>query len=211
MDSDDGVRGLAELLASRADHPSVTADRLAGSSDAAADLESPVVTHLVEGERPRYCFESHADGVGLGDPDATADPERGGVFLFTDLRAYLLLGLADGDRSLSLPYESIASVDFYQEMSRHRIELAAEGTTYHLWIPASFDREAVSRAVEYATYRRKQEMPDRGSEVPESESGDDSDAPQSVHERLERLGDAKSRGLIDEEEFQHRKEELLDE
>jgi hypothetical protein len=206
MDSDDGARQVAELLATQADHPSVTVERLAGSSDGVADLESPVVTHLVDGECPQYCFESHADGVGLGDPDATVDPERGGVFLFTDLRVYLLVGLADGDRSLSVPYESVTSVDFDHRMGRHRIELVTDETTYYLWIPTSFDREAVSRAVEYARYRRKQETPDR-----ETGAADDPDAPQTVSERLERLGDAKSRGLIDEEEFQRRKEELLDE
>jgi hypothetical protein len=211
MDSDEEAGQLAELLATQADHPSVTVERLAGSNEAVADLESPVVTHLVEGERPQYCFESHADGVGLGDPDATVEPERGGAFLFTDLRVFLLVGLADGDKSLSLPYESVADVDCHPGMDRHRIELAAEETTYHLWIPASFDREAVERAAEYATYRRKQATPDRGSKASASESEGDSDAPQSVHERLERLGDAKSRGLIDEEEFQRRKEELLDE
>jgi hypothetical protein len=173
-----------------------------------ADLESPLVTHLTEGERPQYCFESHADGVGLGDPDATVDPERGGVFLFTDLRAFLLLGLADGDRSLSLPYGSLAGVDAHPGPPRHRIDLAAEGTAYHLWIPGSFDRETVEQPAEYATYRRKQETPDRRNATSAS---DDPDAPQSVHERLERLGDARSRGLIDEEEFQRRKEALLDE
>ena len=208
MDSDEGAAGLAKLLASRADHPSVTADRLAGSSDGVADLESPLVTHLVEGERPQYCFESHADGIGLGDPDATVGPERGGVFLFTDRRVFLLLGLADGDRSLSLPYGSLAGADASPGTRRHRIELAAEGTTYHLWIPASFDREAIEQAAEYATYRRKQETPDARDDSSESEITGDS---QSVHERLERLGDARSRGLIDEEEFQRRKEALLDE
>lgn len=201
----DEARQLAELLASRADHPSVTADRLAGTADAVADLESALVTHLVEDEEPKFCFESHADGVGIGDPNATVEPERGGVFLFTDLRVYLLLGPAGGDKALSLPYESITETDSHYGMGRHRVELEYEGTSYHLWIPTAFDREAVSQAVEYADYRRKQETPDRGSE--ESEG----DGPQSVHERLERLGDAKSRGLIDEEEFQRRKEELLDE
>jgi hypothetical protein len=204
---DDEVRQLAAMFASRADHPSVTTDRLAGTADAVADLESAVVTHLVEGERPQFCFESHADGVGVDDPEATVEPQRGGIFLFTDLRAYLHLGLPDGDKALSLPYESITEVDFHYGMGRHRIELAHEGTSYHLWIPTAFDRDAISRAVEHANYRRKQETPDRGS----GESEARSDGPQSVHDRLERLGDAKSRGLIDEEEFQRRKEELLDE
>ena len=220
----DETRQLAAMLASRADHPSVTTDRLAGTADAVADLESPVVAHLVEGERPQFCFESHADGVGVGDPDATIAPERGGVFLFTDLRVYLRLGLAGGDEALSLPYESITEADSHYEMGRHRIDLAVERTSYHLWIPTAFDRDAVSRAVEYANYRRKQETPDResrGENGTGDEDGDggggadgdggDADGSQSVHERLERLGDAKSRGLIDEEEFQRRKEELLDE
>jgi hypothetical protein len=192
------------MLASRADHHSVTADRLAGTADAVADLESPVVAELVEGEAVKFCFECHPDGISVGDPEATVDPERGGVFAFTDLRVYVRLGLADGDESVSLTYDDVTAADCHEGMRRHRIDLAAGGTTYHLWIPTAFDREDVARAAEYATYRHKQETPDEGGGT--SDSGE----PQSVRERLERLGDAKSRGLIDEEEFQRRKERLLE-
>lgn len=201
---DDEARGLAEMLAARADHHSVTVERLTGTADSATDLESTVVANLVEGETVSFCFESHANGISIGDPEATVDPERGGVFAFTDLRVYLRVGLTDGDRATSLTYDSITGVDFREEMRRHCIELQAEGTTYYLWIPAAFDREDVAQAAEYATYRHKQETHDRGGG--ESDSGE----PQTVRERLERLGDAKSRGLIDEEEFQRRKEQLLD-
>lgn len=197
------TRRRAEMLASRADHPSVTADRLAGTADGVTDLESPVVAHLVDGEEPAFCFESHDRGIGIGDPGATVEPERGGVFLFTDVRVYLQLGLPDGDRALSLSYASITDAEFHPGMRRHRIELAYEGTSYHLWVPTSFDRDSVAQAVEYATYRHKQATPDRGR------GGWSANDAQSVRERLERLGEAKSRGIIDDEEYQHRKEKLL--
>lgn len=205
MSPDDEERRLAELLASQADHSSVTADRLVGTADAIADLDSPVVAHLVDGERVEFCFESHPDGISVGEKEATLSPERGGVFAFTDLRVYLQMGLAEGDKVTSLTYDTVTAVDAHAGMARHRIELCAEGTTYHLWIPTAFDGDAVARAAEYATYRRKQETPDQGGGT--TESGE----PQTVRERLERLGDAKSRGLIDEDEFQRRKERLLDE
>lgn len=201
----DEARRLAEMLASRADHHSVTADRLAGTADGVADLESTVVANLVDGEAVTFCFEAHSDGISVGDPESTVDPERGGVFAFTDLRVYLRLGLADGDRSVSLTYDEITAADSHAGMRRHRLDLHARGTAYYLWIPTTFDREDVTRAAECVAYRHKQETPDRG------DGTSDSGGPQTVRERLERLGDAKSRGLIDEEEFQHRKDQLLDE
>lgn len=206
----DDARGLASMLASRADHRSVTADRLAGTADAVSDLP-PVVSHLVDGEQPEFLFDSDAKGVGIGGPEATVSPERGGVFLFTDLRVYLLLGVGDDDRALSLPYDAIATAVYHRGIRRHRVELATEETSYHLWIPTAFDREGVERAVEYATYRRKQETPDIGGDEADSTAADlDETGAQSVRERLERLGDAHSRGLVDTEEFERRKEELTD-
>lgn len=210
----DDARGLASMLASRADHRSVTVDRLAGTADAVSELP-PVVSHLVDGEQPKFLFDSDAKGVGIGGPEATVSPERGGVFLFTDLRAYLLVGVADDEKALSLPYDAITAATYHRGIRRHRVELATGETSYHLWIPTSFDRDGVKRAVEYATYRHKQETPDTGSD--EAETGTDSAAsdsddggPQNVRERLERLGDAHSRGLIDTEEFERRKDGLTD-
>lgn len=207
----DDARGLASMLASRADHGSVTPDRLAGTADAVADLP-PVVSHLVDGEQPKFLFDSDAKGVGIGGPEATVSPERGGVFLFTDLRAYLLLGVGDDHKALSLPYGAITTAVYHRGIRRHRVELATGETSYHLWIPTSFDREGVERAVEYATYRHKEESPDAGGGEGESEAEIDPDdgGPQSVRERLERLGGAHSRGLIDTEEFERRKEKLTD-
>jgi hypothetical protein len=212
MSPDDEEHRLAELLASQADHSSVTVDRLTGTADAIGDLELPVVAHLVDGEAVEFCFESHPDGISVGNLEDPLRPERGGVFAFTDLRVYLQMGLAEGDKSLSLTYDAVTAVEAHADAgrSRHRIELRAEGTTYHLWIPTAFDGEATVRAAEYATYRRKEETPDRDGETTEAATIE-GDEPQTVHERLERLGDAKSRGLIDEEEFQRRKERLLDE
>jgi hypothetical protein len=192
------------MLADCADHGTVTADRLDGTADAVAGLQSAVVTHLVSGERPKFCFECHEDGVGLGDPENTVEPELGGVYCFTDLRVYLQLGLSDGDKSLSIPYGDISAVHHREGRRRHRIDLAVSDTDYFLWVPSSFDAEDVARAAEYATYRRKAETPDTGA-------GERSRDSQNLQERLKRLGDAKSRGLIDEQEFQHRKEQLLDE
>ncbi|USZ68740.1 SHOCT domain-containing protein [Halorussus salilacus] len=78
-------------------------------------------------------------------------------------------------------------------MRRHRIELDFDAT-----------RE-VERAVEYATCRRKRETPDVGPGASAAER-----EPQTVAERLGRLGDAHSRGLLDTEEFERRKDELMD-
>jgi len=202
----DDARGLAAMLASRADHRSVTADRLAGDADAVADLRRPVIDHLVEGEQPEFCFDAAPAGVGVDDPDETLSPSRGGVFLFTDLRVYLLLGMADGDKSRSLPYESIDRIERRSGGRRHRIELGFEGTRYHLWIAGGYDADDVASAVEYASYRHKRATPDTGDASDWADSG-----PQSVRERLERLGEAHSRGLISTEEFERRKEELMGE
>lgn len=192
------------MLADRADHESVTSDRLDGTADAVSGLRSAVVTHLVDGEKPKFCLECHEDGVGLGDPEATVEPDSGGVYCFTDRRVYLQLGVGDGDESLSIPYGDVSDVHHREGRRRHRIDLAVSDTVYYLWVSASFDAEDVSRAAEYVTYRRKAEAPDTGA-------GEWSRDSQNLRERLERLGDAKSRGLIDEQEFQRRKEQLLDE
>lgn len=202
----DDARGLAAMLASRADHPSVTADRLAGDADAVAELRQPVIEHLVAGEQPEFCFDAAPAGVGVDDPDETLSPDRGGVFLFTDRRIYLLLGMEGGDKSRSLPYESLGRIEAHSGGHRHRIEVGFEGTRYHLWIAGGYDADDVASAVEYATYRRTQETPDTGAGADWADSG-----PQSVRERLERLGEAHARGLISTEEFERRKEELMGE
>jgi hypothetical protein len=202
----DDARGLAAMLASRADHPSVTADRLAGGAEPVAELRRPVIAHLVEGEQPEFCFDAAPAGIGVDDPEETVSPSRGGVFMFTDRRVYLLLGMADGDKSRSLPYESIGCIEGHSGGRRHRIELEFEGTRYHLWIAGGYDADDVASAVEYASYRHTQATPDTGDASDWADSG-----PQSVRERLERLGEAHSRGLISTEEFEHRKEELTGE
>jgi hypothetical protein len=200
------VRRLASMLADQADHESVTADWLAGAADAVADLESAVVTRLESGERPMFCFEVHESGVGIGESVATVEPERGGIYCFTDRRVYVQLGAKGGDETLSVRYRDVSGVRHREGRRRHRIDLRVSETAYFLWVSASVDAADVARAAEYATYRRKAESPDVGGESERS-----SRESQSLRERLERLGDAKSRGLIDEEEFQRRKEQLLDE
>lgn len=200
----DDARRYASMLAERADHWSVTTDRLTGTADAVADLSSALVTALADGERPKFCFEADETGVGFGDPETTVSPERGGVYLLTDRRVYLRLGVGDEDESLSLPYADIAGVRHRHGRRRHRIDLAVSGTRYYLWVSSRFDGDDVTAATEYVHYRHTAETPDSGG------GGSSSGEPQSLRERLERLGDAKSRGLIDEEEFQRRKDELLD-
>lgn len=217
--ADDSARQLAEMLASRADHHTVTADRLAGTAEGVADLERPPVAHLADGERPAFCFACHDDGVSVGDPDDPVGPERGGAIVVTDRRVLVQLGLAAGDETRSVAHGALASVDFHPGVDRHRVELRVGEATYHLWISGAFDRDDVVRAVEYVDFRRKRASPDRSASESDAddgvggggENGSDADGPQTARERLERLGDAKSRGLIDEEEFQRRKEELLDE
>ncbi|WP_132057652.1 hypothetical protein [Halorussus amylolyticus] len=189
--SGEDARGLASMFASRADHDSVTADRLSGSADAVSGLRTPVVGRLVRGEEPKFLFDADEKGVGIGGPEATVSPDRGGVFLFTDLRVCLVVGVGDEDKTLSLAYESVSSASYHRAVRRHRVELAFEGTSYHLWTPTKFDRDAVERAVEYATYRHKQETPDTGGDGMDSEeTASDS---QSQRERLERLGEAHAR------------------
>ncbi|WP_321111183.1 SHOCT domain-containing protein [Halorussus salinisoli] len=162
-----------------------------------------MVTHLADGEEPKFCFESHEKGVGLGNPEATVEPARGGVYLFTDRRVYLQLGVDEDDKSLSVPYADVSDVRHHEGRGCHRIDLAVSDAVYFLWISATFDSDDVVRAAEYVTYRQTAERPDTDG------GGRSSGGPQSLQERLERLGDAKSRGLIDEEEFQRRKEPLL--
>ncbi|UPV73467.1 SHOCT domain-containing protein [Halorussus limi] len=201
----DDARRYASMLAERADHRSVTAERLAGTADAVADLTETLVAVLAEAERPKFCFECGEGGVGFGDPDSTVTPERGGVYLITNRRVYVRLGVGDEDRSLSLPYGEIAGVRHRSGQRRHRIDLAVSGSRYYLWVSPEFDAGDVAEAAEYVSYRHTAETPDSGADDASS------DESQSLRERLARLGDAKSRGLIDEEEFQHRKDELLDE
>lgn len=199
----DDERRMASVLAERADHWSVTTDRLVGAADAVADLRTPIVSHLTDGEEPKFLFECDAEGVGIGSEDATVVPERGGAFVFTNLRVYLLLGVDEEDKALSLRYESVEAARAHEGMRRHRIHVRTEETSYHLWIPTAFDADDVSRAAEYATYQHKRATPDSGGgEVVQKK-------PQSVEDRLERLGDAHSRGLIDTEEFERRKQELV--
>lgn len=198
-------RERAAMLAKRADHWSVTPERLAGSADAVAELQTTVVSHLRNGESPKFCFDCHANGIGIGDPEDSIAPERGGVFVFTDARVYLHLGISETDKSQNLTYESIRAAEVHTGVRKHRIELRLDGTSYHLWIPTTFEEDDLNAAVGYARFQHKQATPDSGDgEIRET-------GPKSVKERLERLGEAHARGLVDTEEFERRRGALLEE
>jgi hypothetical protein len=201
---------MAAALAEQADHGSVTTSRLAGTAEAVASLNTAVVDHLVAGELPQYLFEGTKGTIGIGSPDSLVGPSRGGLFVFTDRRVFMLIGTGDGNKTLSLCYEDVETADYEltEDETAYRLTVATAETDYYPRVPPTYDADDIEQAVEYARYKHKTATPDSDRD-PEEDALTERDE-ESIRERLERLGEARRRELISEEEYQKRRGRLLD-
>jgi len=188
------VRKLAE----RAKSETVTGQRLMGDEK----YFYQVISYLEEGEQPHFLFPLT---MGLTADDALvveAGAEQtvllsnmdGGSCVITDRYTRIVSGKGEW----TIPHNSVVSVDFVGHPALH---VQTSGRTYYIKIAGTFfdEEENLSEA---ATYIREKQR--------ESASGE-SDEDGEPLEKLAKLGELRDRGVITEEEFQEKKQDLLDE
>lgn len=99
----------------------------------------------------------------------------------------------------TIPYDAVDGVDYRKRMVQDRIVIQTSGRTYYSSCAFS-DHADIERFVEYI--RGKREDMDTGS-IGGSQSVDPA-------EQIDKLNQLMEKGAISEEEFQEKKEELLD-
>ncbi|GAB7010068.1 PH domain-containing protein [Halorubrum trueperi] len=165
---------------------------------------------LDDGEAPHYItrgstvdVEGSSAGSSLfGDDRSRKSGTRGWVrSVYTDGRVVVKIPQWLGSDERSIPYDSITSVDLDTGLVNKRISLQTPGQTYHIEAQepgkdqvreiVSFIREKISEANEPDTV------------VAESE-------PDPL-DRIEKLSELHEQGVISDEEFEEKRQSLLDE
>lgn len=119
----------------------------------------------------------------------------------TDKRVAIKIPQFTGNDERSVPYNSITSVDIDTGLVRKRLTLQTPGQTYH--IGAGGTDKAELR--EMAKFIRQKISEANQPEVQQAELEQDSPVDQ-----LEKLSDLHDKGVLTDDEFQEKKEELLD-
>lgn len=176
----------------------VTTERLLGQEQ----YFTNVLPFLEKNEQPHFLFPL-TQGL-LAEPALVVEtgPEQKELLSKTDggtvviSNRYIRIHSSKGE--WTIPYNSVASVDFVGHPALH---IQTSGRTYYIHIAGThFDEEEnLSEAVNYI-----REMQRNSRENPQSTSESD------PIDQLERLSELKDKGVVSEEEFQTKKQEILD-
>lgn len=189
----DDVKQLAE----RAKNETVSAQRLVGDEE----YFHQIVSYLEDDEQPHFLFPLTKGITAQSALMVESGAEReellgkldGGTCSITN--KYVRIVSEKGE--WTIPYNSVVSVDFVGHPELH---IQTSGRTYYIRIAGTLFNEEENLS-EAATYIRERQR--------ESASGA-SDTDEDPLERLEKLGELRDEGLISDEEFQNKKQELLD-
>lgn len=164
---------------------------------------------LDKGEKPHYItrgstvdVEGSSAGSSLfGDDRSRKTGTRGYVrAVFTDRRVAIKVPQWLGSDERSVPYDSITSVDLDTGLVNKRISLQTPGQTYHIEAQEP-GKEQVREVVKFVRNKISEaNKPD--TVVAESE-------PDPL-DQIEKLSDLHERGVISDEEFEKKRESLLD-
>lgn len=151
-------------------------------------------------------FLAREAGGGVTIQGATEDEEKkvasGGHIrtAATDRRVVSKIPNLIGSEEISIPYDSISTVDLKSGLVRTRLSLQTDMKTYGIEIGHLNDDECkrMSRFIREKVSEANQQ----------SAAGSDSTA--DPLDKLERLRDLKDEGVISDEEFDEKKAELLD-
>lgn len=124
--------------------------------------------------------------------------------VITDKRVAVKIPQVLGDDERSIPYDSITSVDLDTGLVNKRLTLQTAGQTYHIQATEP-GKEELREAIRFIREKRKEA---NQNEVVVQQS-DDSSEPDPL-EQIEKLKGLKESGAISEDEFEEKKQELLD-
>lgn len=183
-------------LANKAESDTVTVDRLLGEEQ----FFFNVVPFFEEGEQPHFLFpltqgvfaESALVVESGAETQELLSKSDGGSVVITD--RYVRIHSKKGE--WTIPYNSVTSVDFVGHPALH---VQTAGRTYYIKIAGTFFDEEQNLS-EAASYIREKQRESQQSSTSESDPV----------EQLEKLGELKDKGVISEEEFAEKKQDLLD-
>jgi len=133
----------------------------------------------------------------FGDDRSRKNGTRGFVrAAFTDSRVVVKIPQILGNDERSIPYQNITSVDLDTGLVKKRITLQTMGATYH--IEADEPRKDEVRDVTRFVRQKLGESNDSGS------------TEDSALDKIEQLRDLHDDGVLSDEEFEEKKQQLLD-
>ena len=124
--------------------------------------------------------------------------------VITNRRVAVKIPQMTGDDERSVPYDSITSVDLDTGIANKRLTLQTAGQTYHIQVTEP-KKEEVQEITRFIREKRKEA---NQQEVVVQQS-DDSSEPDPL-EQIEKLKELKEAGAISEDEFEEKKQDLLD-
>jgi hypothetical protein len=182
---------------------------------------STIDDYLRKGESVHFIAKDATKGVEVSTGDRTVSKEAWGHkwvrTVATDSRVLSVIpsGVTDSSDEVSIPYQNISSVDLTdmsvnmadadglidmaKSAAAKRLEIATTTKTY--WIDVG--QLADDSARDMAQFIREQAI-NSDKEIDEEKNSDD------PLEKLERLKDLKEEGAITKDEFDEKKEDLLD-
>lgn len=164
---------------------------------------------LEEGESVHYMtagstVDAEGDGAGqslFGDDRSRKSGTTGYVrTAFTDDRVVIKIPQITGNDQRIVPYNNITSVDVDTGMIKKRISLQTKGHTYHIEV----DKPGKEECRDIASFVRE-----KMRELQESQQTANTNEPDPT-EQLTRLKDLHDDGVLTDEEFQEKKQSLLD-
>lgn len=171
------------------------------------DGSTAPINLLDDGEQPHHFLNGSTidvEGQGSGTESIIGwdrDRRIGAVYtVITDQRILVIANHARGYDEHTIPYDSVTNVSLNSGFTSTRLSIQTKSATYHCSVSKSkrkFGGEEIESAVEYLRKRRQQ--------------GQQSDSTSDPLDRLEKLKSLYDDGVLSEEEFEVKKESLLDE
>lgn len=163
---------------------------------------------LDDGEQPHYFLKGSTidvEGQGAGSESIIGwdrDRRIGGSYtVITENRVLIIANHARGYDEHTIPYDTITNVNLNSGLTSTRLSIQTKSATYHCSVSKSkrkFGKGEVTDAVEYLRERRNRvNEPDTTSDDP--------------LDRIEKLKSLHEDGVLTDEEFEEKKESLLDE
>lgn len=161
-----------------------------------------------EGEQPHYLLKGttiDVEGHGAGSESIIGwdrDRRIGNSYtVITEDRVLIIASHLRGFDEHTIPYDSITNVNLNSGLTSTRLSIQTKSATYHLSVTQTKQKQGVNEiqdAVKYIRDRRNRE----------NNSNTTSDDPL---DRIEKLKSLHEDGVLSDEEFEEKKESLLDE
>lgn len=119
----------------------------------------------------------------------------------TDKRVAIKIPQLTGNDERSIPYNSITSVDLDLGLVNKRLTLQTPGQTYHIGV-GNTDKDELREITKFIR-QKISEANQPTSLTPKKEQ-------ENPAEQLEKMSDLHEKGVLTDEEFQNKKEDLLD-